>query len=330
MPPLPFAPRPLAGEGLSSWVARLAVHNFVTPSYFKAWIGCGDDDDLAPDSRLIASLAGMTCLETRELRRRFEADAVAAAAPLAASEPTGIRGAACPVCCREAAGFGGDHFVSPASASLWRISCPTHRVRLTGLEGYRLLLLDQRALFMREESRLPLGLTGVSRPCDLALFFEDAVALAVSNRPPGPAWRARTAASFLASAAILMELVLWRPSGQVPFAYEFEEHRTNGRGVLSVAAVPQRRSVLDLLAAQGVRNRLNVLTAVAALLARPEACDHPMADQLGWNRRGRPSAFDSLIEPFDRFQRATIAQRLGSWPGCIVTPMREGLRNREF
>lgn len=326
MPPLPFAPRPLAGEGLSSWVARLAVHNFVTPGSFKVWLGCGDDDDLAVDSGLIASLAGMTCLETGELRRRFEADVVAAAAPLAVSQPTGIRGAACPVCCRVAAASGGDHFVSPASASLWRISCPTHRVHLTGLEGYRLMLQDQRALFMREEGRIPIGLTGASRPCDLALSFEDALALAVSNRPPGPAWRPRTAASFVASAAILMELVLWRPSGQVPFAYEFEEHRTNGRGVLSVAAVPERRSVLDLLADQGVRNRLNVLTAVATLLARPEACDHPMADQLGWNQRGGPSAFDSLIEPFDRFQRATIFQRLGSWPNCIATPARQALR----
>src|ERR1700756_1784721 len=64
--------RPLAGKGLSSWVARLAVHNFVTPGSFKAWLGCGDDDDLAADSGLIASLAGMTCLETGELRRRFE------------------------------------------------------------------------------------------------------------------------------------------------------------------------------------------------------------------------------------------------------------------
>jgi hypothetical protein len=230
-----------------------------------------------------------------------------------------------PACCRGTAETGGDHFVSAAS-SLWRISCPAHRVRLAGLEGYRVTLQDQRARFIREGSRIPLGLTGASRPSDIALAFEDAATLALSNRPPGPAWRARTAASFVASAIILMELVLWRPSGEVPFAHEFEEHRTKGRGVLSVDAVPARRSVLGLLADQGVRDRLNVFTAVAALLARPEACAHPLAAQLGWNRRGGRSAFDTLIAPFDRFQRATVAQRLGSWPACIATPVRQALQ----
>ena len=135
MPSLPFAPRPLASEGLSSWVARLAVHNFVTATDFWSGLGCDDPQDLAPPDGLFDQLSEATRLDANELRRFFAPDLATIAAPLALSRPAFIRGAACPACCRDAADKGGDHFVSASSASLWRVSCPKHRVRLACAVG---------------------------------------------------------------------------------------------------------------------------------------------------------------------------------------------------
>jgi hypothetical protein len=91
MPPLPFAPRPLAGEGLSSWVARLAAHNFVTPADLWADLGSDDVVDLALDDGLLERLSTRTRLDAHELRSCF-APGLAAAAPLALSQPWAIRG----------------------------------------------------------------------------------------------------------------------------------------------------------------------------------------------------------------------------------------------
>lgn len=85
MPPLPFAPRPLAGEGLSSWVARLAVHNFVTPANFWTWLGCDDVHDLTLEDGLLDRLSGSTRLVVNELHRRFAPEPATKAAPLAVS-----------------------------------------------------------------------------------------------------------------------------------------------------------------------------------------------------------------------------------------------------
>lgn len=324
-PPLPFAPRPLVGEGLSSWVARLAAHNFVTSASFRGWLDFDEDDDLAPGDSLIARLAAVTRLEAADLRRQFGAGRFASAAPLAVSRPTGIRGAACPVCCRNAAHAGNDHFVSAACASLWRVSCPEHRVLLADLDGYHLVQRGDRRVFVREQANIGFGVATPSRPAELVLAFEDTMTGVLQGLPPGPAWRARTAASFLASATALLELVLWRRSGQVPFSHEFDEHRVRGGGVISMSA-DGRRSVLDILAEQAPRNRMNAFAAVATLLARPAACNHPLAVDLHWNRNGGAGAFDYLIEHFDNAQRAVAARRLESWPDCIATSARRALQ----
>jgi hypothetical protein len=306
-------------------MARLAAHNFVSPASFRAWLDFDDDDDLAPDDGLITRLAAVTRLEVIDLRRLFGAGGLALAAPLALSHPTEIRGAACPACCRNAALAGEDHFVSAACASLWRISCPEHRVLLADLDGYQFVERGDCRHFVHQQAGIGLGLAPPSRPAELVLAFEDAMRAALDGRAPGPAWRARTAASFMASAIKLAELVLWRRSGQIPFSHEFDEHRVRGGGVLSMS-VNERRTVLGVLAEQGPRNRMNVFAAVATLLARTAACNHPLAIYLRWNQRGEPGPFDYLIEHFDIAQRDVVGRRLVGWPDCIATPMRQALQ----
>ncbi len=305
-------------------MARLAAHNFVPPGSFRAWLDCDENDDFAPTDGLIARLAAVTRLDVTALRHHFGVGGVPIVAPLAVSQPSGIRGAACTVCCRSAAQGGGDHFISAASTSLWRVSCPEHRALLADLDGYGLVERSGRCHLVHEQAGISLGLVGPSRPAELILAFEDTIAAVLQGRPPGPAWRARTAASFLASVIALMEVVLWRRSGQVPFSHEFDLHRAKGCGVLSIE-VDGRRAVLDILAEQGPRNRMNVFAAVATLLARPGACDHPLAVFMGWNSRDSPGPYAYLFGDLDHRLRAAVAERLKAWPDCIATPARRSL-----
>jgi hypothetical protein len=325
MPTLPFAPRPLAGEGLSSWVARLAAHNFVTPADFWANLGCDDVLDTTLPDDLVDRLSARTCLDAGDLRRSFAPDPASAAAPLAVTWPSGIRGAACPACCRAAAEKGGDHCVSAASAGLWRVSCPEHRIRLAWLDGYRLVAQDGGARFCRERSTIGIGATGLTaRPAELSLTFEDTIMGALSGQPPGPDWLPRTPASFLASAAALIEVVLWRRTNPFAFAHEFDEIR-NGSETLSVGPDDRRRGA-ELLADQGPRNRMNVCAALATLLARPAARTHPFAILMGWNRSDSAGPFAYLFGEFDDQLRTAVAGRLEAWPDCIATPARRGLQ----
>ena len=322
---LPFAPRPLAGEGLSSWVARLAVHNFVTAGDFWSGLGCDDPQDLAPPDGLFDQLSEATRLDANELRHFFAPDLATTAAPLALSRPAYIRGTACPACCRDAADKGSDHFVSASSASLWRVSCPEHRVRLAGLDGYGLILQDGAARFAHEGSRISIGATGLTgRPAEFTLSFEDAVMRALNGQPSGSEWLPRTPATFLASATALIEVVLWRPGSTTTFAHQFDEIR-NGSATFSIGSDDQRRGTA-LLADQGPRDRMNVSAAVATLLARPEARSHPFATLMRWNAPNSPGPFAYVFDEFDDRSRAVVDGRLKAWPDCIATPAREALQ----
>ena len=325
MPSLPFAPRPLASEGLSSWVARLAVHNFVTATDFWSGLGCDDPQDLAPPDGLFDQLSEATRLDANELRRFFAPDLATIAAPLALSRPAFIRGAACPACCRDAADKGGDHFVSASSASLWRVSCPKHRVRLAGLDGYGLILQDGAARFAHEGSRIGIGATGLTgRPAEFTLAFEDAVTRAIDGKPPGPEWRPRTSSTFLVSAAALIEVVLRRPGMTVAFAHQFDEIR-NGSETFFIGPDDQRRGTA-LLANQGPRDRMNVYAAVATLLAKPDARSHPFATLMRWNDPKSLGPFAYAFDEFDDRLRAILTDRLEAWPDCIATPARQALQ----
>jgi len=325
MLPLPFAPRPLAGEGLSSWVARLAAHNFVTPADLWADLGSDDVVDLALDDGLLKRLSARTRLDVRELGSCF-APGLAAAAPLALSQPWAIRGAACPACCRAAADAGGDHFVSAASANVWRVSCPEHRIRLVGLDGYALVLQPGGARFVREGTNIVLGATALtSCPDPATLGFEDTMMGVLSGRQPGPEWLPPSAATFLASAAALVEVVLWRTAGGYPFAHRFDEVSTNGSPAASVEPETRRRWA-GLLADLPPRHRLNVCAALATLLARPGARSHAVAQLMDWDDPDLPGPFAFMFGEFDNRLRAIAAWRVEAWPDCIATPARLALQ----
>ncbi len=325
MPSLPFAPRPMAGEGLSSWVARRAANNFVTAADFWSGLGCDDPQDLAPPDGLFDQLAEATRLDANELRRFFAPDLATIAAPLVLSRPAFIRGAACPACCRDAADRGGDHFVSASSASLWRVSCPEHRVRLAGLDGYGPILQDGAARFAHEGSRVSIGAPRLAgRPAEFTLAFEDAVIRALSGQPPGSEWLPRTPATFLASATALIEVVLRRPGSTTTFAHQFDEIR-NGSATFSIGS-NDRRHGTALLADQGPRYRTNVYAAVATLLARPHARSHPFATLMRWNDPNSPDSFAYAFDEFDDRLGAVLTGRLEAWPDCIATTARQALQ----
>jgi hypothetical protein len=315
----------MAREGLSSWVARLAVHNFVTPADFWAGLDCEGVADLVLHDGLLDRLSASTRLGVGDLRRAFAPDLATKAAPLAVSQPGAIRGAACPACCRAAADRGDDHFVAAASASSWRVSCPEHGVGLVGLDGYGFVLQEGAARLVRDGTRIRLGATSLTdRPAELTLAFEHAIIGALSGRPPGTDWLPRAPATFLASAVALIEVVLWRPAGGLAFAHQFDEIR-NTSPSFSIGPEDRRQGTAPL-ADQGPRHRMNVYAALATLLVRPAARRHPFAPLLGWNDPSYPSPFAFMFGQFDDGLRALVERRLERWPDCIATPARQALQ----
>ena len=67
--PLPFAPRPHPGEALSSWIARLAAHNFVDPETFWAWLTGEQADDLKPSAATIQSLSDVSGVPRDDIKK---------------------------------------------------------------------------------------------------------------------------------------------------------------------------------------------------------------------------------------------------------------------
>lgn len=77
-------------------------------------------------------------------------------------EPSSIRGAACLICYRAADEKDGDHFALAVTAGVWRITCPAHRVRLVGLEGYELITHAGAARFAREGTSIAIGVSSLT------------------------------------------------------------------------------------------------------------------------------------------------------------------------
>jgi hypothetical protein len=197
---------------------------------------------------------------------------------------------------------------------------------LVGLDGYSLVLRSGAARFVREGTSLVIGATALtSRPAAATLGFEDTMTNALSGRPPGPDWLPRTAATFVASAAALIEVVLWRPGSGYPFAHRFDEIGNNGSPAASVEPDDRRRDA-GLLADLGLRHRMNVCAALATLLARPAARRHPDAILMNWNHPDRPGPFAFMFGEFDNRLRRLVARRLKAWPDCIATPAPQALQ----
>ena len=131
---LPYAPRPMSGEGLSSWTARLAAHNYVDLPTLWTWLGIDPIDDLRPSPSTFERLAEISGLPTTSIANLCIPQA-RRPTWAAALDSNGRRGGACPVCCREAAAEGRDHWWPAQSTMLLWVSCPVHRCTLVDLDG---------------------------------------------------------------------------------------------------------------------------------------------------------------------------------------------------
>ncbi len=316
---LPYAPRPLSGEGLSSWTARLAAHNYVDLPTFWTWLGIDPIDDLRPAPSTVERLAevsGMTVSMIANLCLPQACRPTWALAPGA----VGRRGGACPVCCREAAARECDHWWPAQGAMLLWVSCPIHRCALVDLDGLAFVPTDGVLKLTRQDGGA-LGAPRTSRVLsELTLALELALARALAGLPVGPGWRVRSARSLLQATEILIDLVLYKDSGQTPFAWLFEPERIGGPFILSLQASDPIRG-LDALQGRSVRSRRNVLSALAALLSRPVRLEGEIAEVLCWrtapDHRG---PYRTLVDHIGRDGRHRLETALKHLPTAIALP----------
>lgn len=316
---LPYAPRPITGEGLSSWTARLAAHNYVDLPTFWAWLGIDSIDDLHPSpgtAETLAEVGGLAPAAIADLcipqARRTSW--------MAAPDAEGRRGGACPVCCRGAAERGHDHWWPAQSAMLLWVSCPIHRCTLVDLDGLAFTPISGVLNLSRQDG----GVVGVPRTprglSERTLALEAALARALAGLPVGPGWRVRSARNLLQASEILIDLVLYKESGQTPFAWLFEPERIGGPFILSLQASEPIRG-LEALQGRSARSRRNVLSALAALLSRPERLEGEIAEVLSWrtapDHRG---PYRTLVDHVGREGRHRLETALQHLPKAIALP----------
>ena len=120
--------------GLSSWTARRAAHNHVDLPTLWAWLNIDPIDDLRPSPGTLERLAEVSGAPMATIANLCIPQ-VRRPAWMASRGGDGYRGGACPVCCREAAAEGRDHWWPAQSTMLLWVSCPIHRCALVDLDG---------------------------------------------------------------------------------------------------------------------------------------------------------------------------------------------------
>lgn len=323
---LPFAPRPHAGEALSSWIARLAAHNFVDTDTFWAWVTDEQADDLKPSAATIQSLSDVSGVRrddiekmARPLRRAPRSHL------LQLSSGTGLRGGACATCLAKADASGRDHGLPTLAASIWTVTCPHHGERLFDLRSFNWQLDGGRLRLSHGTDRN----TG-ARPrssqyaSKLLRVCEAAFTRALLGLPVGSAWRTRKPREFLACVEALTAPVFWRAGAGGPsLARYFDE--VAGYGRLSFY-VNERADdgVLADLAGEDVRTRASAVTAIGYLLLTSDALatlarSEPLAV------KPHPDAFGALVNHFNPGQQARLVDRARDWPDCIARPLRAAI-----
>jgi hypothetical protein len=316
---LPYAPRPTTGEGLSSWTARLAAHNYVDLPTFWTWLGIDPIDDLRPSPSTIERLVEISGLPTETIANLCIPQA---RQPTWAGAPgaDGRRGGACPVCCREASARGCDHWWPAQSTMLLWVSCPIHRCALVDLDGLAFVPISGGLKLTRQDGGA-LGARRTSRVLsERTLALESTIAGALAGLPIGPGWRVRSARSLLQATEILIDLVLYKESGQTPFAWLFEPERIGGPFILSLQASEPIKG-LDALQGRSVRSRRNVLSALAALLSRPSRLTGEIAEVLSWRTApDHEGPFRTLVDHIGRDGRRRLETALQHLPKTIALP----------
>lgn len=316
---LPYAPRPVTGEGLPSWTARLAAHNYADLPTFWTWLGIDPIDDLRPSPSTVERLAEVSGLPTATIANLCIPQAHRATWVVAPG-PDGRRGGACPVCCREAAADGRDHWWPAQSAMLLWVSCPIHRCALVDLDDLEFAPIGGVLKLIRQDGGA-LGVARTSRALsERTLALESALADALAGLPIGPGWRVRSARSLLQAAEILIDLVLYRESGQIPFAWLFEPERIGAPFILSLQASEPIKG-LEALQGRSGRSRRNVLSALAALLSQLARLEGEIAEVLSWRTAAdHQGPYWTLVDHIGRDGRRRLEAALQHLPAAIALP----------
>lgn len=323
---LPFAPRPHPGEALSSWVARLAAHNFVDIETFWAWLTGEQVDDVKPSAATIQSLSevsGVPLADIEKMARRLRR-----APPshlLQLSSATGLRGGACATCLVEADAAGRDHGLPTLAASIWTVTCPRHGERLFDLRSFN-WRLDRGRLRLSHgvDHGVGAGPRTSSYASELLRACEAAFIRAFMGQPAGSVWRTRKPREFLACVEALAAPVFWRAGAGGPsLARYFDEVAGYGRLSFYVNEGGDD-DVLIALAGEDVRTRASAVTAIGYLLLKSDALatlarSEPLAVE------PRPDAFGALVNHFNPGQQARLADRARDWPDCIARPLRAAI-----
>lgn len=314
---LPYAPQPMIGEGLSSWTARLAEHNYVDLPTFWTWLDIDPIDDLLPSPGTLERLAEVSGVPVATIANLCIPQA-RLPTWMASHGADGYRGGACPVCCREATAEGRDHWWPAQSTMLLWVSCPVHRCTLVDLDGLTLAPVSGVLKLTRQDG----GALGAPRTLrvlsERTRALEAALAGALAGQPIGAGWRVRSGRSLLQATEILIDMVLYKESGQTPFAWLFEPERIGGPFILSLQASESIRG-LGALQGRSVRSRRNVLAALTALLSRPPRLEGEIAEILSW--RTAPDSqgpYRTLVDHIGRDGRRRLEAARQHLPAAIA------------
>ena len=316
---LPYAPRPITGEGLSSWAARLAAHNYVDLPAFWAWLGIDPIDDLQPSPSTVEKLSEVGGVATAAIADLCIPQA-RRSSWMTAPDAEGRRGGACPVCCREAAAQGFDHWWPAQSQMVLWVSCPIHRCALVDLDGLAFVSTGG-VLALARQGGAALGAARTARVLDeRTLALESALARALAGLAIGAGWRVRSGRHLLQASEILIDLVLYKESGQTPFAWLFEPERIGGPFILSLHASDPIQG-LDALHGRSARSRRNVLSALATLLSRPARLEGEVTEVLSWRTApDHQGPYRTLLDHVGSEGRRRLEAALQHLPDAIALP----------
>lgn len=310
-----FAPTPVAGELLGSWVHRVAIGHNVSGSAFLQ-TNVADIDWHAPEELLhwlsrgsgqsIATLRSMTLSNSIGSARRSD---------FALSSGYSFPGchAFCPSCGAQDRRVHGEVVVRRENAGRWRVACRSHGVLLDGAEHEDALTpIVSRGRIVRD-GRFP-DWPGIEAPA-FVMAFEDAVSAAEAGRAPAPYWSVNTPGDFLRIAEIIASFALVREQGHLlECAAAALSGRRNGW------AMGADLFDLSLIERATTPSRICALLATALLMLSPCGAAELKVDEwcrvqsMNSFRRGPITAWEAAAAPWHWAVMDKIHQFVSDWP----------------
>lgn len=318
---LPFAPRPYEDEALSSWVSRLAAHNFVDAPTFVGWLTGEDLHEVRFSQavqRRLAEVSGLTRQDIANLDRPLRH--APAGHLLRSSMTTGLRGGACTDCLEEADRAGRDHWLSAMATSIWTVTCERHSGRLLELRGFRWRSYQGGLRLHHRSDDGQVRLRASARPSGFLTICQAAFTRALQGRSPGRLWRTRNPREFLRCAEALLAPVFWRAgAGGFSFARFFDEIEGYGRHSFYVNEGNDGGTLAEL-AGEDVRTRATAVTAIGYLLLTSDALARSdLSRSLPIDAHS--NSFTSLLDHLNGRQIASLRESARGWPDCIAHPL---------